>query len=608
VRLTIGKKLNGMLVALQLLSIVSVVIVATTIFKNDLTNLLRKGTLDVSTILAGRVRAEMKHVADRARMLGAASLEDYKYDEDKLRFVQENLAVDPQYVAMALYRRGASAFEPAWRVLSPDAEKRLKLTAADFQSLDEKYPLGFEQVARGSVDFTIARLRDGTPSLRMALPFVQQKDGGFSQLIVMDLQQERLTSLFAEATAYTSYLVDRHGLVLASSDPTRVEPGSSAQGTPIFGAITSAGQSPSGQLDFKDSSGEQQLGAFQRVGFADLAVISEAPFARAAAAQLELYRRVGYLAASAVALALCLGMFFSGRLTRPIQMLGAAADRIANGDFSVRLEVGKSGGDEIQDFSSTFNHMVAGLVERDKVKETFAKFHSKEVAEKVMSGELKLGGERKGAVVFFSDVRGFTAMSEGQDPEKLVRILNRYMTRMVRVIMEHGGIVDKYVGDAIMAVWGVPFSKDDDCERAVRACLSMRLALAEVNAEFAREGLPPLRIGMGLNQGMVISGNIGSEERMEYTVIGDTVNTASRIESITKEFGTDLLISREVLEHVAGKFIVEKADEAKVKGKAEALVVYKVLGYVAECGTEVRIRTPFSDYKAERSDKVVHAA
>lgn len=199
-------------------------------------------------------------------------------------------------------------------------------------------------------------------------------------------------------------------------------------------------------------------------------------------------------------------------------------------------------------------------------------------------------------------------MSERMDPEALVSILNRYMTKMVSVIIQYGGIVDKYVGDAIMAIWGVPLSKSDDATRSIMACLEMRRALAEFNAELIAENLPTLKIGMGLNFGPLVSGNIGSEERMEYTVIGDTVNTASRVESLTKEFGTDLLVSKAVLDQTDGRFIVTRTHEAKVKGKSEPLVIFTVQGYRDENGQEIIIQTPYSSYEASRSDKVVHDA
>jgi adenylate cyclase len=165
--------------------------------------------------------------------------------------------------------------------------------------------------------------------------------------------------------------------------------------------------------------------------------------------------------------------------------------------------------------------------------------------------------------------------------------------------------VDKFVGDAIMAIWGVPFSTEWDTHLAVRACLAMREELSRLNELRISRGQVPLKIGMGLNRGPLIAGNIGSEEKMEFTVIGDTVNTASRLESMTKAYGTDLLISSRILDEIRDEFIVEECEAGKVKGKSEALQVFKVKGYYeAKTKKPILIETAYSSYAAEKSDKV----
>jgi adenylate cyclase len=351
-------------------------------------------------------------------------------------------------------------------------------------------------------------------------------------------------------------------------------------------------------------SGEAKLAAFRLVGFGGLGVIAEVAQAKA----YEAVKKVIYRSILVASIVLCLsflaGYLYSGTITWPIRQLAAAAERIANGDFKIELK--PRGSDEVADLSLTFNHMALGLEERDRVKATFSKFHNKEIAEKLLSGEVKLGGERREATIFFSDVRGFTAMSESMEPEQVVEMLNEYMTRMVSIIRSHGGVVDKYVGDAIMALWGVPIGGPDDTRNAVRACLAMREELAKLNELRISRGQSALKIGMGLNVGPVIAGNIGSEEKMEYTVIGDAVNTASRFESMTKEYGTDLVVPKAIVDRVNDHFVFEQSHSIKVKGKSVALEVFKVLGYRDETGKEVIIQTPYSSYEAEKSDKVVH--
>jgi adenylate cyclase len=180
----------------------------------------------------------------------------------------------------------------------------------------------------------------------------------------------------------------------------------------------------------------------------------------------------------------------------------------------------------------------------------------------------------------FSDIRGFTTLSEKMDPQHLVALLNEYFTEMVNIVMDEGGVVDKYIGDAIMAVFGAPVAKPEDAANAVRAAVRMRIALRELNTRLAGRGLPPLRTGIGIHTGVVVAGNIGSERRMEYTVIGDAVNLASRLESSTKEVGADVLISEDTYELTKSTIEARAMREITVKGRNQPVMTYEVVGLV----------------------------
>ena len=197
-------------------------------------------------------------------------------------------------------------------------------------------------------------------------------------------------------------------------------------------------------------------------------------------------------------------------------------------------------GDELEDLAIGFNRMVDGLKERDNLRTTFGKYMTSSVMDHLLAGKVALGGESLRVTILFSDIRSFTTISESMDPQHLVALLNEYFTEMVSIVMDEGGVVDKYIGDAIMAVFGAPVPKPEDAVNAVRAAVRMRRALRTLNErlDIARD-IAPLRTGIGIHTGEVVAGNIGSERRMEYTVIGDAVNLASRLESSTKELGVD---------------------------------------------------------------------
>ena len=222
------------------------------------------------------------------------------------------------------------------------------------------------------------------------------------------------------------------------------------------------------------------------------------------------------------------------------------------------------------------------LEEREKreVRNLFSRFVAPTVVEQILrAGEgIALGGETREVTVFFSDIRGFTPLSEKMSPAAVVQMLNEYFREMVEIIFEFGGTLNKFIGDAIMAIYGAPLAMPDAPEKAVRACLRMRETLARLNSAKLAEGKEPLRIGMALHRGEVVAGNIGSPRQMEYTVIGDAVNLCSRLESLTKELKTDFIISDEIYRSVENLVVVESPPPVTVKGKSSILQVHKVLG------------------------------
>ncbi|MGH7428108.1 MAG: adenylate/guanylate cyclase domain-containing protein, partial [Candidatus Methylomirabilaceae bacterium] len=214
------------------------------------------------------------------------------------------------------------------------------------------------------------------------------------------------------------------------------------------------------------------------------------------------------------------------------------------------------------------------------VRRSLERYVSIEVAREILErgDEVELGGIRRRITVAFCDIRGFTALSEHRSPEAVVELLNRFLTRISDPILRHGGTHDKYIGDAIMAFWGAPVARQDDPIRAVRSALDMLRESAAFSAELEAQGEMPLSVGIGINTGWAIVGNIGSPARMGYTAIGDTVNIASRLQDLTKEYQAELLISRATFEEIGDLFEAESIGLASVKGRREPVEIYKVLG------------------------------
>ncbi len=218
-----------------------------------------------------------------------------------------------------------------------------------------------------------------------------------------------------------------------------------------------------------------------------------------------------------------------------------------------------------------------------RMKSTMSRYMDAALADKLMGeGSELLGGQDSVATILFSDIRSFTTLSEELGAQGIVSLLNEYFTLMVDIITEEGGMLDKFIGDAIMAIFGTPFAHEDDPDRAVKASIRMMEELAEYNARRAQHNQQPIDIGIGLNTGHVVSGNIGSPRRMDYTVIGDGVNLAARLESATKQYGAHILVSEFTLDELKSSYRHRLVDNVIVKGKTEPVGVYELLDYHTE--------------------------
>jgi PAS domain S-box-containing protein len=220
--------------------------------------------------------------------------------------------------------------------------------------------------------------------------------------------------------------------------------------------------------------------------------------------------------------------------------------------------------------------LVDDISEREILRDTFSRYLSQPVMEQVLSDKASrsLRTLRREVSVLFADIRGFTTFAERHQPEEVVTALNQYFDRMVRVVFAHHGTLDKYLGDGLMALFGTPLEQPDHPRHAVQAALEMQAAVADLNAARRDADLAPLHIGIGINSGEAIVGNIGTEERMEYTVIGDMVNVAQRLQ--TEAAGGDIVISDNVLAHIRGHFTVRQTIETRLKGRRQPVRAHRI--------------------------------
>ncbi len=217
--------------------------------------------------------------------------------------------------------------------------------------------------------------------------------------------------------------------------------------------------------------------------------------------------------------------------------------------------------------------------EKKKVRGAFQYYLTASVVEEMLKNpeKLKLGGEKKDLTVLFSDIRSFTSISEKMTPEGLVKFLNEYLSAMTDTVFKHDGLLDKYIGDAVMAFWGAPLDQPDHARRACFTALDMLEELHRLQKKWSAEGLPVLNIGIGVNAGPMVVGNMGSDRRFNYTVMGDSVNTGSRLEGLNKVYGTNIIVSEMTFEKVREEFLARELDLVRVKGKGQPVKIFELL-------------------------------
>ena len=283
------------------------------------------------------------------------------------------------------------------------------------------------------------------------------------------------------------------------------------------------------------------------------------------------------ITAICVAFSIVLSVFVSKSVSIPLHKLEKAMKEVEKGNLDMRVEIVSN--DEIGSVTEGFNIMVKGLKESESIKDSFGKYVSQEIRDEILEGRVSLDGEMKRVTLLFSDLRNFTPFVESTHPKQVITIMNQYFTQMTEAIKENRGLVLQYVGDEIEAVFGAPVSYDDHTDMAVEAALEMRRRLILLNQNLEKQGFSPFQHGIGIHTGAVLAGNIGSKDRISYALVGDTVNLASRIGGLTKEFSCDVILSQTTHDLLTGTFLTEQLSSVKVKGKKEGVMIYKLLDH-----------------------------
>ena len=564
---TLRVKLIAIISLLILVSLILFTGIALNLFQEDMTEMVTVNNNNNVKMLSNKLESELRNYRDTMRLMetlaNQGTLIDSVYFKDSSDFL---------FVAHYNFR-DSELQKSFYRV---EKLKKYHLNLERVKSF-LRFSADEHQALRANKSILKSLDSPQNPAWLYAIPV------SGNQAIIAVLSVDSLVSSFSilkskgsNRSLYAGMLVDSNHRLIAHSDMKLIKAYQDMKEHPaIMTMRSSAMQSGVKKYVYQKTT---ELGSFQKLVIGD-AVILTTVNENIALEGVRWARIMTILIALLIiALAILFIYFFSRTISDPIRALVEATQKIHAGDYQVYLESFSQ--DEVGQLTDAFNDMAIGLKEREQLKGAFGKYVSEEVANMVMRGDLSLEGESKTATVFFSDIRSFTSISEKLSPQQVVEFLNEYLSLMVGIIHQHNGIVDKFIGDAIMAIWGAPFTRPNDAENAVLAALKMREALAQFNQDRGSAEKPLVQIGMSVNTGELLAGQIGSHDRLEYTVIGDTVNLGARLERFNKIFGTDILISHHTYEIVKNSFNCIQLQRIKVKGKKEIQMVYAVLGKI----------------------------
>jgi class 3 adenylate cyclase/ActR/RegA family two-component response regulator len=504
-------------------------------------------------------------------------------DVQSLRSLTVPLALNANLEVLALLNPQGDTVFMVWR--GPDS------TAADYRYItggnhfSGQSPI--RQALAGNTDvqgdkYSGWLLLEDTPTLYVCGP-LYSADGQPSGAAVIGLSLTSLARQIKSDILAEISLYDKNGLLINTTLSESIPSLSTQQAAAALSGQDSSAQMrtlPAAAANYSELIGPFELRDGQDWGLLGAALPQTFILSASRITRVQIF----ILAALGIGLVFVTGLAVSSVITRPIERLTQAADQVAHGKLGVK--VSSRGDDELGLLSSSFNQMVAGLQEGSIYRDLLGRTVSPEVRDQLrqtfLSGSLRLEGQEAVATVLMSDIRGFTTLSEEAEPAQVMAWLNEYYDRLVPIVVRHGGVVNKFDGDALLAFFGIlpgQLTPHLSALAACRAALEMQQAIEALNTLRASRGEPLLVTGIGINTGSVIAGGLGARDRLHYTIIGDTVNAAQRIEGLTRQLlnGSGVLISHATyteLEEDRSAFHIEALGVQTIKGRVERMMIY----------------------------------
>ena len=582
-----------LVISLVIATTVSVIIaLATYFFKDDNKKRIQENNLELVRIVNSKVVTDLVAEINKAKILALTLKQEFKSKAQKKFFIDQYFKNDNSFIYLGVYRKTEGSMETVDSVFNHEYLKKVSLSEDDIVSPVNRNLSYFLKSFDG-----VPRILNTSPgfqeaSICISIPIEEGEKSEYVLVILLKL--EKILDAFKKTGINSTYMVNEEGIVLAHSDMSLVLAAKNLMTTPIVRSMLTS-QANNGLESFEDSDKKKYLGSFKKLGFANAGIISVVEEGIAFKAVYQIQERNIYIMIISLCISLIIVFLFAKTISNPVLKLLDETIKISKGIF--QLDISRTTNDEVGILTDYFKTMAKGLEEREKVKSMLGSMIDPVVVSEGMRDLAALKrGDEKTITAFFSDVAGFSTISEQLTSVELAGLLNEYLSAMTLILKAHNGVLDKYIGDAIVGIFGAPVAVNEHYLKASRASLEMMKKLGDLREYWVRKDLynkeaQEMDIRIGLNTGLAKVGFMGTDAMGSYTMMGDTVNLAARLEAAAKDYGVNILISESVKTQIDSEMFTRELDLVRVKGKNEPVKLYELISTKSEVADNIKEAT-----------------
>ena len=564
---------------------------ATYFFKDDNTKRIQENNLEIVRIVNAKVFSDLVTEINKGKTLLALK-QKFNTDDQKKFFIDQYFNNDNSFIYLGVYKKSETNVEVVDSIYNEKFLQKYSLTEGDI-ALPIKNNLTYFSKSFDGVP-TISNTSQGSQEASIAISIPMEEGGSSEFIIIILLKSDLILEAFKKSGMNTTYMVNEDGSVLAHPDMSLVFSGKNLMDSPIVRSMITS-QANNSLESFQDTDGKRYLGSFKKLGFANAGIISVVEEDNAFKPVYQIQARNIYIMIIALCISLIVVFLFAKTISTPLIKLLGETINISKGIF--QLNIKRTTNDEVGVLTDYFQTMAQGLEEREKVKSMLGSMIDPVVVSEGMKDLAALKrGDEKLITAFFSDVANFSSISEQLTSVQLASLLNEYLSAMTLILKNHGGVLDKYIGDAIVGIFGAPLDIGEHYLKASRASLEMIQKLQELREHWTKNNLytkdaQVMDIRIGINTGLAKVGFMGTDAMGSYTMMGDTVNLAARLEAAAKDYGVNILISESVKKEIESEMFTRELDRVRVKGKSEPVKLYELISKKSDISESINEST-----------------